>query len=62
MVVTGQTEPWDPLECETELVYGYIAGLKEALFMVLYLSDAGMSQRHSRWLIPAFVAPLHRYS
>ena len=35
------TEHWDPLECETELVCGYIVDLDGVLFMVLYLSDAG---------------------
>ena len=57
MVVSGLGQ-WDPLECETELVYGYIAGLNEASSMVLYLSDAGMTS-HSMWLvIPASLIPM----
>ena len=53
---------WDPLECETELVYGYTAGLNEASSMVLYLSDAGMSQPHhvaGSFQHPLFIASLH---
>ena len=32
----------DLVECETELVCGYIVDLGGIMFMVLYLSDAGI--------------------